>query len=73
MKTSFSISDVDSSVSLRTVTYFTVLLSAICHPASKEASQYPSVDIEKSQRPPGRRSTDNLNRPTLTRQVTLLG
>lgn len=71
MKNSFSISDVDSSVSLRTVTYFTVLLSAIPHPASREASQFLHVDTEMPQCPPGRRSTGSLNRPTLTHQVTL--
>lgn len=37
MENSFSISDVDSGVSLRTVTYFTALLSAICNLTSKEA------------------------------------
>lgn len=38
MENSFSISDVDFSVSLRTVTYFTAPLSAMCNPTSKEAS-----------------------------------
>lgn len=37
MENSFSISDVDSSVSLRTVTYFRALLFAICNLTSKEA------------------------------------